>query len=56
MTALDTAFNVGDTQADIKSERNQLFYPCSLALLFEECKHFPTAILKDVGIGVWFFF
>lgn len=26
MTGLDYAFNVGNTQADIKSERNQVFY------------------------------
>lgn len=34
MSALDTAFGVSNTQADIKSERNKMFYPCSLALLF----------------------
>ena len=51
MTALGTAFSVGDAQADIKSERNQMFYPCSLALIFQGYKHFPTAVSKDVGIG-----
>lgn len=56
MTALDTAFSVGNTQADIKSERNQVFYLCSLTLLFWECKCFPTAVLKDTGIVVCFFF
>lgn len=53
MTVLDYAFNIGNTQTDIKSERNQVLY---LNFLLQEYKYFPTAILKDISIGVWFFF